>query len=120
MDPLKKTTLAALLCLGLGAGASAHELNPGYLQLEEVQPRTFEVLWKIPRRGAMRLEMRPTFPEACQATTSVREQMTPSSVIERWTMSCSEDLTGHTIGIEGFQSRLIAIRHSLAWKVNQT
>ena len=93
-----------LLCLGIGAGASAHELNPGYLQLREVQPRTFDVLWKIARRGGMRLDMRPAFPEVCQATTAVREQLTPSSVIERWTVSCTEDLTGHTIAIDGLTS----------------
>ena len=93
-----------LLCLGFGAGASAHELNPGYLQLREVQPRTFDVLWKIARRGGMRLDMRPAFPEVCQATTAVREQLTPSSVIERWTVSCTEDLTGHTIAIDGLTS----------------
>ena len=57
--------------MALSSWVAAHELNPGYLQLREVQPRTFEVMWKVPRRGAMRLDMRPTFPEICQATSSV-------------------------------------------------
>ena len=57
MSFVKRTTALGLLCLSVGGGVSAHELNPGYLQLQEVQPRTFEVLWKIARRGGLRLEM---------------------------------------------------------------
>ncbi len=59
MRILKRTMLMALLCLGICTSVSAHELNPGYLQLQEVQPQMFEVMWKVPRRGAVPLEMRP-------------------------------------------------------------
>ena len=104
MSFLKRTTAVGLLCLGAGAGVSAHELNPGYLQLREVQARTFEVMWKMARRGALRLKMRPAFPDTCQATTAVREQLTPGSAVQRWTMRCEEDLTGQAIGIDGLTS----------------
>ena len=31
--------------------SQAHELRPGYLELRETQPETFDVIWKVPAKG---------------------------------------------------------------------
>jgi hypothetical protein len=44
--------LALLLVLALGAGASAHEVRPAYLELTETAAGTYDMLWKVPARAA--------------------------------------------------------------------
>ena len=49
-----KTSLTALILLTaawLPSSALAHEMRPGYLEIRESAPETYEVLWKVPARG---------------------------------------------------------------------
>ncbi len=32
--------------------AAAHEMRPGYLEIRETRPETYDVLWKVPAQGA--------------------------------------------------------------------
>jgi hypothetical protein len=56
--------LVALLCLGIaGKPVAAHELRPGFLELVETAPNTFDVLWKVPARGEARLALDARLPK---------------------------------------------------------
>lgn len=41
-----------LFCLLCSLRATGHEVRPAYLELTEVQPGRFDVLWKVPAMGA--------------------------------------------------------------------
>jgi len=45
---LALATLALFLLVTVG---HAHEMRPGYLQILETEPDTYEVVWKVPARG---------------------------------------------------------------------
>ncbi len=55
--------LAFTLCLSRSIGA--HEVRPGYLELREVSPGRYEVLWKHPTGGETRITLTPVFPAEC-------------------------------------------------------
>ena len=70
--------------------AAAHEVNPAYLELSEVETGQFNVVWKQPIKDGRRLKLDPVFPDDCDASpTSLKAA--PGAVIARWTLSCSLD-----------------------------
>ena len=99
---MRVLVLLALSALpGLG-----HEVRPAYLELSEVQPGLFRVLWKVPVQGALRLPLVPRFPPSCRPATQVNSLSTASFLVERWTLRCPEGLIGGEISIENLELTL--------------
>lgn len=63
-----KSCLAILLLIA--APASAHEVRPAYLELTEVSPGEFDVLWKVPAMGGAPLAGEELPREASAPSTS--------------------------------------------------
>jgi len=98
--------LLVLLLLCPGA-VDAHELRPAYLQLREVSPNTFDVLWKVPARGDyLRLGLYVRLPETCRNVTEPRAFMTGSAYVERWRVVADEGLAGAVVSVDGLSSTL--------------
>ena len=52
-----------LLCLlALAGEALGHEVRPAYLSLSEKQSGEVQVLWKVPVRGSLPLNLQPQLP----------------------------------------------------------
>ena len=58
-----------ILTLIMASPASAHEVRPGYLELRQTGADTFDVLWKVPARGDLRLGIYARLPEHCETTS---------------------------------------------------
>jgi len=98
------------LCVGLFAllvgQASAHELRPAYLEIREMTPATYSVLWKLPMRGDRRLQLDPAFPDTCQEIVSPAASGVGGALVSRWTIRCESGLSGQRIVIAGLESTL--------------
>jgi hydrogenase/urease accessory protein HupE len=95
----------ALALLSAPAG-EAHELRPGYLELREREPELFDVLWKVPARGELRLALAATLPERCEERTARSATRVDAAVAERWSVRCEGGLSGGTIAIAGLAETL--------------
>jgi hypothetical protein len=100
---------AGLLGLALwafAAATAAHELRPGFLELREIGPGVYDILWKVPARGDRRLALDVRLPERCDATDPV-SRFTGAAYVERWRARCVGDaggplgLAGDPVWIEG-------------------
>jgi hydrogenase/urease accessory protein HupE len=98
--------LAGFLLICASCGTAAHEVRPGYLELRELSPGAFSVLWKVPMRGSARLDLRPTLPESCEHLSEVSSQAVGGAMIERWSVACEGDLGGKTIAVAGLEGTL--------------
>ena len=77
--------LAILLGLGLGAGGQAHEVRPGYLELQQTGPETYDVLWKVPAIDeSTTLKVKPQFPDGTELLTPVRSTFSRGVAVQRW------------------------------------
>ncbi len=105
---LRRSALGALaLTLGLlGAAAFAHEVRPAYLELREADAEHFDVLWKVPARGEMRLSLHVRLPERCRELAPRSRVDAGGAVTERWRMRCTGGLVGETIAIDGLAGTL--------------
>ncbi len=96
-----------LLLLGLFAKSSfAHEVRPGYLQLTQTGPDTFELLFKVPAMGDRHLSLRPILPDHCEPLAPAVAHSVGGAYRERAILRCRTDLTGETITIQGLSSTL--------------
>jgi len=86
--------------------AVAHESRPGYLELREIAPGVFRVLWKKPARGNMILKIDPVFPAGCTIVGIGSEIMRGGAYLARATLKCEDGITGKTIEIAGLESTI--------------
>ena len=106
----------ATLSLIPAPALQAHEVRPGYLELIETETDNFDVLWKVPARGNLRLGIYPLLPDNCEATSRIVTSMSGGSFSDRWSASCPGGLTDGTIYIDGLSGTLTdtLVRISLA------
>jgi len=98
--------LLVATCL-LAASTLAHEVRPAYLELTETAPAEFQVTWKQPLLGDLRLPIDPVFPEGCADVGTRRPEVARAALIERWTLACDADsLEGADIRIAGLSRTL--------------
>jgi len=103
---LKRGLLAFLACLFAAGVADAHEVRPGYLEIRQTEPEAYDVLWKVPARGDMRLSLYAVLPDNCVSLTPVSTHKAGGAFLDRWSVSCDGGLTGGTITIDGLSSTL--------------
>ena len=102
-----KACLYAIVLFGLLAGpASAHEMRPGYLEITELTAATYNVLWKVPMRGELRLQLDPVFPDACTEVVPAAVHSTGVAQLGRWTIHCEQGLADQRIEISGLKNTL--------------
>jgi hydrogenase/urease accessory protein HupE len=90
------------LCVGLmGSSAGAHEVRPAYLQLHQVDAETYDVVWKVPGRGDMRLGLDVALPAASVNLAPPRGVFAGEAYTQRWRFRRAGGLAGDTIGIDG-------------------
>ena len=100
-----------LLCLlsGILASAScirAHESRPAYLELKEVVPGRYDVLWRTPLWSGMRLPLEPRFSDGVGNLTEPTLQELPDSLVERHLIEAEGGLAGKTITIDGLSATI--------------
>jgi hydrogenase/urease accessory protein HupE len=101
--------LVLLLGLGLGDGAQAHEVRPGYLELRQTGPETWDVLWKVPARGDLQLAIAPAWPDNCAVEGAPRRFATGGAATERGAIRCAGGLTGRAIAVSGLSATVVDV-----------
>lgn len=83
---------------------SAHELQPGFLELREAAAGRYEVLWKQPSVGGERMQIAPVFPDDCRQLGEARNERIETAFISNARIECGQTLAGRTIAIEGLEA----------------
>lgn len=102
-----RCVLAVMLALLAAASPlDAHEVRPAYLQLRQTAAETFNVLWKVPARGELRLGLKAQLPEHCTPLSKTVSTRSGAAFTDRWTATCPGGLEGGSIDIEGLSGTL--------------
>jgi hypothetical protein len=99
-----RAAAAGLLLLLLAGAALAHETRPGFLELREGAPGTYDLLWKKPSGGEIEILIAPILPKECRTAASGGSRITPGAVIVRGTLRCEGGIAGRTIAIDGLET----------------
>ena len=84
----------------------AHEVRPAYLEIKQTAMETFDVFWKVPGRGDMRLGLYAKLPQNCKPISLQKQYGTGDAFIEQWTLKCERGLIGQTIVVEGLSATM--------------
>lgn len=86
--------------------ASAHEVRPAYLQIEEDAPGEFNVLFKTPMRGEMRLDLSVAFSGKVENLTPVVSRPTGDAMVQTWRFRAIDPLLGQSVAVDGLPTTL--------------
>src|SRR6185436_14395148 len=103
MSPRLAIALLLLLCAAFGA--HAHEVRPAYLELREVAPDRYAVLWKTPMLGEARLGLSPVFPDTGHDLTPRVTRTPPGASITEWSLAAPA-LRGQTVAIPALSATM--------------
>jgi hypothetical protein len=103
---MKRLLRRVAWALFLATGAvHAHELRPAFLELREVKAGEFEVLWKTPMRGDMRLSLTPEVSGKSENITPVATRDTGNAAVQTWRLR-TQDLRGQRVRIAGLEGTM--------------
>lgn len=89
---------------------SAHEVRPAYLELRQVAPDSYDVLWKVPALGDdRRLAIYVKFPDDTRQLSKPLGVFHENAYIERWRVQRPGGLDGQKIAIEGLSATRIDV-----------
>lgn len=96
--------LFALFVLTLPA--AAHEIRPAFLQIREVEPSTYDVLWKTPAQGDLRLALNVILPSECRSLGMPRATLVNAAAIDHQRTTCAGGIAGKQIVFENLATTL--------------
>jgi hydrogenase/urease accessory protein HupE len=110
VSALRCLWVIVLAALGTALPAAADEFRPAYLQLRQVDARTYDVLWKVPAQDeATTLRVHPEFPPGTRALTSVRSTFAAGTAVQRWRVDIDGGLAGKAIEFSGLSNTRIDV-----------
>ena len=98
--------LGLLAMLWQPATCAAHEVRPSYLELREDRPGEFDVLFKTPMRGQLRLALAATFSGRADTIMPMTTRATGDAAVQTWRLKALDPLRGQTIGIAGLENTM--------------
>jgi len=102
---MKRVFMTLLLLAGFSAGSQAHEVRPAYLEMREIAPHTYDVLWKVPGKGGdLRLGLYVEFPAGTINISEPYAATADNIFAQRWTVQRDGGLAGGTIHIAGLSA----------------
>jgi hypothetical protein len=88
----------------------ADNVQPAYLDVEEIASGSIRVVWKVPTNQNLPVPFKPSFPESFKVASPQKRLKTPDAVITKWTMVCGETgLAGSIIGIDGLEKTALEV-----------
>jgi hypothetical protein len=76
-------------------------VRPAFLELRETGADAWDVHWRVPARGDLRLSLAIRLPADCTDASPRRASLVEAMHSERWSVRCEEDLAGREVAIEG-------------------
>jgi hydrogenase/urease accessory protein HupE len=106
----------AVLLLCACASATAHEVRPAYLQIQEDDAGVVRILWKQPVAGEVMLRLDPRMSSGWLQPDAARTTYTESYLIREWTIAPPHaPLAGQPITIDGLERTLTDVLVRIAF-----
>ena len=87
-----RLAVAALIALAFHSAVEAHELRPGFLEIKQTSAENYDIRFKVPARGDMRLGLYVRLPADCKDTTPGQTERAGAAVLEHRSVQCPEGL----------------------------
>lgn len=100
-----RSTLCLLIIVFLPVLVDAHEMRPGYLEIRESSPESYDVLWKVPALGDdLRLQLYLRFADDVRTLGEPVSGFVGGAHTQRMRIQRDNGLTGSTVTIDGLDA----------------
>lgn len=110
-----KKFLILVVALLLPTLTQAHELRPASLSIIQSAAQTFDVTWRVPARGDLRLSLHVKFAENTNRLDLPTAQFVGGYYVERWQIQHPANLVGSSIEIEGLANTMTDALVRISW-----
>lgn len=87
----------------------SHEMRPAYLHIKQVNETTYNVFWKIPRRGDMVIRLSPVFPESATMKELDLPKVMDGAMLYSYSLTTNKPLEGQILTIDGLQKTMVDV-----------
>ncbi|WGL17637.1 HupE/UreJ family protein [Microbulbifer bruguierae] len=98
-----------------GSHAFAHELRPAYLQITEDRAGEFNVVWRVPARGQMKLSLDVGFEGPVSELDSAVGRLANGMYTESWRIRSPTGLSGTTVVVKGLEQTMTDALMRVEW-----
>lgn len=118
---------AWILAIGFGVVAVttmafAHALQPGYLEVRQIDDDLYAALWKVPVVGGAPMDIQAELPGNCDTREAGQPVWDGTAYVARWTTPCPGGLANGMLSIRGLEktSTDVLVRFDFADEVSQS
>ena len=105
MRPRWRALALVLLLLSLIPQAQAHRFAPSLLQVKEIGPGHYNMVWKTPAQSTSNIPLEPSWPEGCAVENPALPTLEGTGKVSTWQLRCTglgeDGLVGDELGIDG-------------------
>ncbi|MEM8728984.1 MAG: HupE/UreJ family protein [Pseudomonadota bacterium] len=84
----------------------AHALDPGYLDLRQIDGTVWNVYWRSPDVQGAPMAIAPRLPDDCAPNAAPAPRFDGMAWVSQWVMSCPGGLRGQEIHIDGLDAQV--------------
>lgn len=106
---LRRWIGCSLILLLVCGSLAAHEIRPAYLRIQQTALEQFDILWRVPALGELRLGIYIRLPETCEPVGEVLHWQEGGTYVERWSAQCPQGLAGQSVYVDGLSSTFIDV-----------
>lgn len=105
---MRRLLLAFAVLLGLASGASAHEVRPAYLEIDQTGPAAYRVIWKQPTLGDVAIHLAPHLSSGWLEAPPTDQYASEDSLVRTWSVRAARPnaLDGQTVSIDGLANTI--------------
>lgn len=85
--------------------ATAHALDPGYLEIRQIVSNTWSVHWRKPDVNGQPMAIDAILPDGCTPARGPDPVSDSRAWISSWIVECHADIAGQPIAIEGLETQ---------------
>jgi len=104
--PHLRFLILLVLLAAIAGPAPAHEVRPAYLRIQQLDAERFDLLWRVPARGEMRLSLQVSLPASCTTEGELRGWQDGGADVSQWVVRCPGGLVNAPVSIEGLQATM--------------
>jgi hypothetical protein len=103
------TWCLVLVTVLLPLTGTAHEMRPAYLQIDQVDEQTYQVFWKIPRRGDRVIRLQPVFPGVDEMVRTSVPKPVEGAMLYTYELITGQPLQGQEVYIDGLEKTMVDV-----------
>ncbi len=100
-----RVILGALFWVLSLQSATAHALDPGYLELRQLDQDIWQVFWRKPDVTGSPMAIDVVLPDACSVPDGPSPSFDGSAWVSSWITDCAGGLAGREVGISGLSAQ---------------